>query len=194
MIKPISALAATADVKTGEQLQLREIQGRGLWQVDAWASSDDKVREMLRQSTGMGVASSSGAAVVRDESRLMWAGPARYWLVLENDSNVPEKLADMFTVEDGHLIDLSHSRTVIQLRGPAAQTVLQSGIAVDLHPDAFKPQQVILTGLAHHTPVTLHRIAEQHFELYVYRSYAQHTLEWLLEVAKPLGVDWTSAS
>lgn len=192
MIKAISALAGMADVKTGHELQLRDLRGRGLWQIDAWHSSDAQVRELLSQHCGLDIAAQSGAAVVQGESRLMWAGPARYWLVLERDSDKPQQIEAQLDAEVGHIIDLSHSRTVIQLQGEAAQAVLQSGIAVDLDAQVFKPGKVMLTALAHHTPVTLHRLGDQHFELYVYRSYAQHTMEWLLEVAKPFGVDWVA--
>ncbi len=190
MIKAKTALGAMASVQTGDGLQLREKRNRGLWQIDAWASSDESVRDKLVTSSGMRITGERGAAVAHGEERLLWAGPARYWWITARSNVTPAEFAAGLQSKEGCVIDMGHSRSVISLKGSAAQAVLQSGIAVDLEASVFKPGQIIASGLTHHTPINLHRLDDEHFELYVYRSYAQHTLEWLLEVAKPYGVDW----
>lgn len=190
MIKSNSALAGIQSVEGWDELQLQEVRNRGLWQIDCWASSEAKVREQLSQLTGLVLSDQAGAVVADGERRLMWAGPARFWWVAEQDGDVAQQLESQLAADDGHVMDIGHSRTVIRLQGSKAQTILQSGIAVDMDEDEFKPGRVILTGLTHHTPVTLHRIDEQCFELYVARSYARHTLEWLMAAGKPYKVSW----
>lgn len=190
VIKTKSALMGLAPVQTGQQLKMREVCHRSLWQVDAWASSEDRVREQLAELTGLRIPAGTGVSVVEGESRLLWAGPSRYWLSRAVDDADIASWGNQLDAEDGHLIDIGHSRTVLSLSGEAAQSVLQAGIAVDLHEAQFSVGSVLHSSLAIHTPISLHRLQEQHFELYVYRSYAQHTLEWLLAASQGQGIDW----
>lgn len=185
MIKEISALAGLRAATGGQQLQLTERRGLGLWQVDAWADTDDAVCALLAEHTGLAAPAEPGAMASDDERRLLWAGPARYWYLAPRADTRAADLAARLPASQGHVLDLGHSRSVISLRGPAAERVLQSGLAVDLDPQAFAPGRAIFSAWQHHTPVTLWRLDQHHFELAVYRSYAVHTLEQLLQAGKP---------
>jgi len=193
VIKSKSALLGVSSIMGGSRLQMHEVVGRGLWQIDAWAESEARVRALLAELSGFALSDQAGAAVADDERRLMWAGPAKFWWAAQPDCGVSQQLIEQLSTDDGHVLDIGHSRTVIRLQGSAAQAVLQSGIAVDLDEEVFQPGQVVLSGLAHHTPVTLHRLEDECFELYVARSYARHTLEWLMATAKPYAFTWRAS-
>jgi sarcosine oxidase subunit gamma len=60
--------------------------------------------------------------------------------------------------------------------------VLAKGLPIDLHPTVFTPGTFAMTGL-HHTPVLLHCVSENHFELYAMRTFALDAWEWLEDAA-----------
>ena len=87
--------------------------------------------------------------------------------------------------------DLTHSRTRIFIEGNRAADLLRKGVPLDFHPEVFKPGQAALTGL-HHTPVLIHRIRADRFELYAMRSFALSVWEWLTDAALEFGYDVAS--
>ena len=88
----------------------------------------------------------------------------------------------------GSVTPLSHSRTRLSIEGPDARKVLSMGIALDFHPDAFRVGQCATAGL-HHTSITVHRKAEESYELYALRSFSLWTWEWLTDAALQFGYD-----
>lgn len=190
MLKCDSALATVPAVWKGAAVHLSELAGLSIWQLDAWQHSEQYVLELFRDVTGLSVAANSTSSASAEGVRVLWAGPARYWLVCSDGHGRAHRIRSALDANQGVINNISDSRCVISLRGSAAESLLQCGVAVDLHPGNFRVQQVLLTALGRHTPITLQRVAEDAFELYVYRSYAQDTLQWLLATAEPLGASW----
>ncbi len=84
-----------------------------------------------------------------------------------------------------YLTPLSSGRTRIVLQRQKARQVLAASALIDFDSTAFKPGQFVLTGI-HHTPVTIHCIAEDVFHIYALRTFAVNVWEWLCDVAKGL--------
>ena len=93
--------------------------------------------------------------------------------------------------EIGAVTDLSHSRTRIFIEGERAADVLKKGVPLDFDAKVFKPGQAALTGL-HHTPVLIHRIREDRFEIYAMRTFAHSVWDWLTDAALEFGYDVAS--
>ena len=88
----------------------------------------------------------------------------------------------------GAVTPLSHSRTRLFVEGAETPALLASGIPLDFHPDAFPVEAFALTGV-HHTPVLVHRTAENRYELYAMRTFAQSVWDWLIDAALPYGYE-----
>lgn len=86
------------------------------------------------------------------------------------------------------VMDESHGRTSLVLEGPAAEAVLQKGIAVDLAILNFGAGRAMQAGLAG-LPVLLLRQAESRFLLQVARGLAVGLMEWLLATGALEGVE-----
>jgi heterotetrameric sarcosine oxidase gamma subunit len=88
------------------------------------------------------------------------------------------------------LLDLSHSRSVITIAGPAAIELLMRVVAIDLDPAVFPIGSFAQTGL-HSVPVLLHLpqpgSAAADFELHVPSSFAGAIWELLAEHACAFG-------
>ena len=118
-----------------------------------------------------------GIAVESQGLTLMKTGPRTFWLIGAGASELYPQLAGFCAATP-----LSHSRTRIYLEGARARDVLVKGIPLDFHESAFTRGMFAQTGL-HHTPVLVHCISENRFELYALRTFAMSVWEWLIDAA-----------
>jgi sarcosine oxidase subunit gamma len=119
-------------------------------------------------------------------------GPEQFWIVTRDGENLAPALQSAVAATIGAVTTLSHSRTCVFIDGPGAREVLETGIALDLHPEVFRPNCFALTGL-HHTPILLHRSGENRYELYAMRTFALWIWERLCDAALPFGYDIVEA-
>jgi sarcosine oxidase subunit gamma len=120
----------------------------------------------------------------------MRVGPEHFWIVGPESDDLAARLSQAVAPTVGSVLPLSHSRTRIFIEGPAAREVLTKGIPLDFHAGVFKVGQFALTGL-HHTPVLVHRVAADRYELYAMRTFAHSIWEWLTDAALPVGYEVT---
>jgi heterotetrameric sarcosine oxidase gamma subunit len=116
-----------------------------------------------------------------------WAGPDQYFVIAEGcgegalHREIKAKLQGVASVSDQ-----SHGRVVIRISGPKARAVLAKGTPVDLDPDEFPVGKSALTQMAH-VGVHLTRVAEDTYDLSVFRGFAESFWEWITEQAEEFG-------
>jgi methylglutamate dehydrogenase subunit D len=109
--------------------------------------------------------------------RLMRIGPSQFWIIGAETDDLAPRLQGKCAV-----IPLSNSRTRIFIEGAPARDVLTKGMPLDFHPAVFSPGMFAMTGL-HHTPVTVHCVTDNRFEIYALRTFAMNVWEWLTDAA-----------
>ena len=119
---------------------------------------------------------------------LLRTGPEHFWIITRDGEDIVPALQAAVAPAIGSVTALSHSRTCIWIEGSHSREVLATGIALDLDPAVFPPNSFALTGL-HHTPVMVLRSDATRFELYVLRTFAVWTWEWLTDAALPYGYE-----
>jgi methylglutamate dehydrogenase subunit D len=145
-------------------LRIIEVQDISLTQV---AGAEKDVKAALgKVPAKVGVALANGARTI------FKVGTAQYWLL---NGEAPPSAGC-------YLTPLSSSRTLIAIEGDPARDLLAKCAALDFHPCSFKPGHFAMTGI-HHTPVLIHCVAENRFELYVLRTFALDIWEWLSDAA-----------
>lgn len=123
---------------------------------------------------------------VDDSNRRIPIGPSCWMLVSESDDAAGLRPRLSTLPDDAMVTDLGHGWTRIRLQGAAARAVLQHGIDLDLHPDAWPVGRGAAT--AYRTlPVLLHAPMAECFDVYTLRSLAECLWEWLVDAAA--GVD-----
>ncbi|MDO5493421.1 MAG: sarcosine oxidase subunit gamma family protein [Nesterenkonia sp.] len=80
----------------------------------------------------------------------------------------------------GQIVDLSGNRTILELTGPSARSVLEKGCHVDLHPRAF-PVGAAASTLLGPVQAIVHRTREDVFRILPRASFADYTVRWLLD-------------
>jgi len=172
MLERKSALAH-AKPYSSAHLKIGEARGFSLTQVAGFSPA----LEHAITPTAGALPTSATQAVTSNGRTIFRTGPLQLWFVGPEQDDLARKLAG-----HGIVTPLSHSRTRIFIEGAPAREVLMKGIAIDLHAAVFTPGMFAQTGL-HHTPVLLHCVSANRFELYAMRTFAENIWEWVTDAA-----------
>ncbi|MGB1008004.1 MAG: sarcosine oxidase subunit gamma, partial [Thalassobaculaceae bacterium] len=119
-------------------------------QVDGATSA---AADALARHLGQTLPAAGAAVGGGDRPRVLWNGPGRWLIVAPDGDGLPARVAAV--VGDGAaVVDLSHGRAVMRIRGAVWRQILAKGTAIDLDPVALTGEQVRLTALFH-VPVVL---------------------------------------
>jgi len=160
-----------------------ESRGWALVQAAAFNSTHAEFRQAMRRSLGGDLPSTIGEVFHVNGRQLLKTGAEQYWIITRDTDDVVPGLQQAIAPQMGAITSLSHSRTCIFIEGPHAATVLAKGVPLDFHPEVFRVDHFALTGI-HHTPVLIHRTAEDRYDIYALRTYAVTVWEWLTDAVK----------
>jgi sarcosine oxidase subunit gamma len=169
-------------------LRMGEAKNWKLVQVTAFPETLGQLQRAIRPVLGADLPAHMGQATAIDARRLLRIGPEQFWIITPDSEDIAPYLQSALTPAVGSLTTLSHSRTCIWIDGARSREVLEGGISIDLHPEVFRPNFFGLTDL-HHTPITIYRSGDDRYELYVLRTFALWTWEWLVDAALPFGYE-----
>jgi sarcosine oxidase subunit gamma len=144
----------------------------------------------VKVATGADLPLAANTVSAADDLRVLWLGPNEWWVVAPDAKRAEliERLRQSFAGQHTAVTDVSESRTVITLSGPAARDLLARGISLDLHPRAFGPGQCVQTGMAK-ANVVLHQIDDApSYEIYVLKSFSDYLWRWIGLVAEDFGL------
>lgn len=173
----------------GPGVTLSEIRDAGPVQVAAWPDTLPAVGAKLAELVDIEAAPGPLRSVAGPKGTLLRMQPLAFWLTGADAATVAAALA--IEVESGTALDLSHSRTAIRIEGMRAAELLNRGLSLDLSAEAF-PDGACGASAIHHVGVQLHRRdngAGGGFDLYVPRSFAVSTWEFLTETAAQWGYE-----
>jgi heterotetrameric sarcosine oxidase gamma subunit len=170
------------------RLRIGEARGWKLVQVAAFPTTADALEQAVRPSIGGNLPARVGYATTIGSRLLLRTGPEHFWIITQDAEDIIPALQAAVDPAIGSVTALSHSRTCIWIEGSHSREVLATGIALDLDPAVFPPNSFAQTGL-HHTPITVLRSAATRFELYVSRTFAVWTWEWLTDAALSYGYE-----
>ena len=170
------------------RLRIGETRGWQLLQLAAFAPRLEELERAVRPFVGTDLPTRVGYATTVGPRLVLKIGPEQFWVITRHGNAGAPPLP--FAVEPalGSVTPLSHSRTCIWLEGLPAREVLATGIALDLSPDVFDVNCFALTGL-HHTPIMIYRSGGSRYDLYVMRTFAVWTWEWLVDAALVFGYE-----
>lgn len=178
---------------TGQRrLRIGETRGWNLLQVAAFSATLEELEQAARPLLGGDLPTRLGKAISVNGRRLLKTGPEQFWIITRASEDLTTAFQAAVTQDIGTVTPLSHSRTCIFVEGLSARELLATGIALDLHPNAFQLDSFALTGL-HHTPILIHRSGDNRYELYVMRTFALWAWEWLTDAALPYGYEIVAA-
>lgn len=159
-----------------------EVRGWALVQAAAFHSTHAEFREAMRVALGTDLPAALGQVLRANGRLLLKTGAEQYWIITPEADDIVPDLQQAIPAQMGAITSLSHSRTCMYVEGSQAAAVLAKGVPLDFHRDVFRVDHFALTGI-HHTPVLIHRSAEDRYEIYALRTYALTVWEWLTDAA-----------
>lgn len=161
---------------------LREVPNLTLHQLTAWHDTADRVLNRVCKVAGLAESPHGLMAVVGESACVLPVGPLKWWLL----GVEPFEL----TTEEGFILDLSQSRTCLQLCGPQASALLNRHLSLDLR-DKNCTVNSVQSSSFDHVAVTVWR--RQHgFDLFLPRSFAVALFALLCETAEQFGYELLS--
>lgn len=125
---------------------------------------------------------------------VFWMAPDE-WLLIgphENADKLIAQLREAFAGLHASCCESGDSRVVLRLSGRHARDVLNKGSPLDLHPRTFPVDTISRAHLAK-VEAILHLVDDQGalgstWDLYVHRSIALYTWQWLREAGREFGI------
>ncbi len=165
-------------------IDLREIKDRGMIDMRG-LTSDKKFMAAAKKVLGVDLPKTPRTSSSWGDVKCLWLSIDQ-WLVLCAKSKVEELIRTLRTELAGvHslVVDVSDMRAVMRLEGESVREVLLKGSSLDLLSDDYKPGTVRRMRFAE-IAALLHIVEDNVFDIYVFRSYADYTWEFLLVTAR----------
>ena len=84
------------------------------------------------QINGLGFSLQSSKVSSNTETRILWTAPST-WLVISRKENIVEKIKEKCNSDNFAITDISHSRAIIQIKGPQAKDILKKGCPLNFN-------------------------------------------------------------
>lgn len=194
---PLAGRAEARDINIPKgatpRVVLQHRTGLCINQAAAYPGCEPALQAALAEIAGAEPDARPNRAIAAPAGRLIWSGPAQYWLITEEPTNPASSLADA-TEETAAITEQGHGRVCLRLSGPDARLVLAKGSTIDFHPSRFGVGDCAQTALLS-ISCLLDCIADEEsapgagpvFDLYSARSTAEHFWDWAIEAAAPQG-------
>ncbi len=185
MLEPAfeSALAhrgQTADI----YISMREITTRGMIDLRGMAN-DRKFMVAAKSILGLDLPKAPRSTVTFGDVKALWLAPDQ-WLVLCAREKAPVLVLELqkaMSTFHALAVDVSDMRAVIRLEGERLREVLLKGCSLDLFGEAFVPGHVRRVRFAE-IAALLNVVEDNVIDLYLFRSYAHYTWDFLLKAAR----------
>lgn len=180
---PLQHLAqdfAAASDSGSESISLREVPF--LTQIGLRAVPGSTAHTAFAETTGVGLPGRVGQVTGAPQGvSVLWLGPDEFLVVTAADQHeLTRSLHQALGESPGQVVDLSASRTVIELAGAKARAALEKGVPADLHPREFPIGTAVTTTLGP-VPILLWRTDENVYRVMPRTSFAEYTARWLID-------------
>ena len=113
-----------------ELLKISEVKDLSIVQIVQHKRS--KVQLNSIQVEGLEFPLQNSKVSTNKETRILWSAP-NTWLVISRKENIVEIIKRTCNIENFGVTDISHSRTVIQIKGPQAKEILKKGCPLNFN-------------------------------------------------------------
>ncbi len=124
-------------------------------------------------------------AVRKDDRAMLWLGPDERLLIgpAEVDAGMLPLLQHALAGMDHSLVEISHAQTAVEVSGPRAGVVINTGCPLDLDPASFPVDMCTRTVFAK-AQIVLWRTGPETFRIEAARSFAPYVSKILALAAR----------
>jgi heterotetrameric sarcosine oxidase gamma subunit len=153
-------------------------------QVWAWPETSAAVVRILTEALGVRPPEEPNVVASERRIKILWLGPDRWLIVRQVDHprGLASELIAQLPAGTAALVDLGAARCVFTISGPRSRDVLAKHLPLDLSESMFPTGRCAQSAMAH-IGVLVHAESADTFEIFVYRSFAQHLWQLLTDAA-----------
>jgi sarcosine oxidase subunit gamma len=185
---PLEPLGENLRAASSDRVTLRALED--VAQLSLRGDPDDRTfRDAVRSVLGFDVPIAPNTFAGAPPLAAYWLGPDE-WLVTGapgSETTLAERLARALGACHAAVVDVTASRAVLALEGPASPAVLMKGCALDLHPRAFAPGRCAQTLLARAGVLIALLDDPPSWRVFVRRSFAAYLALWLVDAMREFG-------
>ncbi len=111
-------------------LQISEVKNLAIIQIVQYKRS--KIQLDTIQIEGLRFPIENSKVERNKETRILWSAP-RTWFIISKKENIINNIKEKCTDENFAITDISHSRTVIQIKGLQAREILKKGCPLNIN-------------------------------------------------------------
>jgi len=111
-------------------LKISEVKDLTIVQIVQYKRS--KVQLNSIQIDGLEFSLQSPKVSTNKETRILWNAPGT-WLVISSKGNIVETIKEKCNSDNFAITDISHSRAIIQIKGPQAKDILKKGCPLNFN-------------------------------------------------------------
>ena len=150
-------------------IQISEVKNLKIFQIVQFKKSTIQVKDI--SIDGVKFSETSLLSNSNAHTRLLWSGP-RTWILTSSTNNIQDILRDSCNNENFAVTDLSHSRSIIQIKGQKAKEALKKGCPLDFN--NFKKNNCA-TSVFHGITILIDMLDENPdtFNLFALRSFGE---------------------
>lgn len=139
-------------------------------------------RAAAGQAFGVTLPEEPCRATAAGDRAALWLGPDEHLLLAPagDAEMIATQLASTLSTIPHSLVDVSQRQVALQLSGPDASELLNSGCPLDLDPAEFEPGMCTRTIIGKAEAI-LWRKAATEYHLEIWRSFAGYVVDWLQE-------------
>lgn len=183
---PLADLQAElAAMSAADRVTLREMPPAV--QIDLRGDPDDpRFGEAVRELIGVALPARPNSFETQGAFAALWLGPDE-WLIVAPEADHPDlarRLRRALAGLHAAVVDVSASRTILELAGPKARELLLKGCPLDLHPRSFGPGRCAQSLLAKAQVLIQQTDETPTYRLYVRPSYAHYVAAWLMDAMR----------
>ena len=175
-----------ADADDMDTLSISHRVCAGLVQVTAWPKTMPAVKSSVEKITKLTLSDGDNSPD-NDDYVVMPIGPGRH-LIEAHKPGAVKLFQKKIIPAKGAVTNLDHGRVVIRIAGSKAVWVLAKGIAIDFSLEAF-PVQTSRNTSHHDIGLTIRRVDENTFDLFIFTSLARSFWHWLDIAASETGYE-----
>ena len=178
-----SALSGVA-APQGLSISLRETTDRGMIDLRG-LTTDPAFMSAAHDALGFALPTKPRTSAAWGDVRVLWLSVDQ-WLILSSRTKAHEILANLRAALGGiHslAVDVSDMRAVIRLEGDGCREVLMKGTSLDLISGDYTPGTCRRMRYAE-IAALLHVVEDNVFDVYVFRSYARYTWDFICATAR----------
>ena len=163
-------------------LSVNKISFKSTILIKSWPDTSENTTSIICSHFKLQSLPKVGTFLIQKNIHIATLSPGHY-MIISDHQDLYLKLSKIITSENAAVIDTSHSRRGLRLKGADAPLILNKEIAIDLSNKTTSELAVIQTEI-HSIGVIVFKLSAEDFLIFSYSSFFESFYEWIIDAKK----------